>query len=294
MKRPARHHARWHQRAFTLIELLVAVALLLLLVTLLTNMIGQTASSIRPAESRIETSDTARTVLDRMGRDLQLLVTGGGATVIVGSNSVGGTSNDFMAFLSRIRGPNSAGDARLTSLLYAIRSYSDKVLDVNNVPMLGREYLTVSWDIGASTLPEDALAIAANSVNSAPAKPAAFTDQILRMAISVQTLDGNFVPVSQAPRSTTFTSTPALSASCYALDLSKVKAIVVAVAALDLSTRTKVSSTFSDISRALPVPELGKTPMDTWQAAVNGGALNSLSAPARENIRFYQRIFPLK
>lgn len=283
--------------AFTLIEILAAVAVLLLLVTLLMNMIGQTTGSIRSAGNRIDASDAGRTALDRMSRDLQLLVSGGGATVVVGSNGSGGASNEFIAFLSRIRGPNAGGSvesSRITALLYAIQSRTDKALQVPGIPMLDRLYAGVPWESGTASLPENALAELVNKVNAGAGSGSAFDDRIFRMAVVVQIQDGSFVTVDQAPRSTTFTSTPALAANAIPLDLEKAKAVVVAVAVLDLDTRIKTAGVISQVAAALPKPVAGKTPIDTWQAAVDAEALKTFSLPVQQNVRFYQRIFPLK
>jgi len=273
------------------------MAVLLLLITLLMNMIGQTTGSIRSADNRIDAGDAGRTALDRMSRDLQLLVSGGGATVVVGSNGSGGASNEFIAFLSRIRGPNAGGSgesSRLTALLYAIQPRTDKALQVTGVPMLERLYAGVAWESGPASLPENALADLANKVNAGAGAGAAFDDRIFRMAMMVQIQDGSFVTVDQAPRSATFSSTPALAANGIPLDLEKAKALVVAVAVFDLDTRIKTAGVISQVAAALPDPVAGKTPIDTWQAAVDAGALSGFTLPVQQNVRFYQRIFPLK
>ena len=273
------------------------MTVLIVMVVMLVNMIGQTAASIGAATGRIDAGDSGRTMVDRMGRDLQLLVSQGGATVVVGETSTGTVPDQFIAFLSRIRGPNDTTGAespRLTSLLYAVKPYEDKALKVAGVPMLWRAYAGVPWENAGSSLPEDALAAMANNSRLASGTVAAFDDRILRMAMAVQVQDGTFVTVDQAPRMANFASNPALSTNCYPLDLTRVKAVVVAVAVLDVDTRVKVRSFFTQIAQSLPVPVAGKTPMDAWQAAVDGGSLNTLPLPVRQNIRFYQRIFPLQ
>lgn len=284
--------------AFTLIEVLVAMAVLILLVTLLTSTVSQTAGFIQPAESRMETYDAAGSALDRLASDFQMMVTGGGATLVVGVNNVGGADNNFLAFLSRIRGPKptTGNDSpRLLALLYSIQNYTDRVLNSQSLPMLGRSYAAVPWDVGTLSFLENAVATAANSVNgnSALTNKAALADGILRMAVIVQNEDGEFVPVDQAALYPDFTSTPPLAANCHALDLTKVKAVIVSLAVLDPKTRSRSSADLAQIAGALPVPKKGETPLDTWQAAVNNGALEQFGRSVGQNIRLYQRIIPL-
>lgn len=265
--------------AFTLIEMLTAMAVFLLLAVIVFQVVSETARSTGSGNSRIEASRAARTSLDTLAEDLATVVQDYGPTIMCSQDAAGNTTLAFLCVSRSEKGSTSS--PRLGGVFYKIMPRAEPSLKAT-VPMLCRGFLSVSWG--------DDLSGALNTVYNAADSGASgnvfidpLSDMVFRMeAVFVQT-DG------------TINFEPPTSTSANKIDLTKLKAIIVGMAALDKKTQGILLSGnpqgMSQLMAALPkVTVDGQTPLDVWNT-VN---LDAFPLPVRQNIRFFQRTIYVK
>lgn len=296
-------------RAFTLVEVLVSCAMLAGLVLILATLIDGVSVATRGATRKLDASAQARIALNQMGRDLSGMVAEAGATLVLGRSPGTSGINDSMAFVARARGCNTESNHRLLAVFYAVRNYSDSVLGVSSttLPLLGRGFGSVPWQSAGSASAQAALdkaaAMAATEVNGSSnllSNRAVIADGVLRMAVVLQLANGKLIPFDPAnaefPVKNDFTpSGVTLPSDARAIDLSKVSAVIVGLAALDQQTRTLAKDKLPGIAAKLPRPAVNQTPMQAWDFnnPTFAANFNDLPAPIRQNLRFYQRSFPI-
>jgi hypothetical protein len=201
-------------------------------------------------------------------------------------------------------------DHRLLAVFYAIRNYSDSVLGVSSatLPMLARGFGSVPWQNTSGTIKvkaflDNASAMAATEVNGSPdliSDRAVIADGVIRMVVVLQLKDGQLIPFDPSnadfPELTDFIrSGVSLPADARAIDLTKVSAILVGLAALDQQTRTVAVDVIADLPAKLPRPVAGQTPLQAWDFnnPTFAANFNDVPAPVRQGLRFFQRTFPV-
>lgn len=287
--------------AFTLLEVLAAMAVFVLLVVLVAQIAGQTTVVTSASHRRMEALQAARTVLDAIGSDLSNMVRQQGGVLIAGRSPSGYTpASSLLAFVCSSRpraGSGNPADARFLAVFLGIRLWEDKAIGVtaNVVPMATKGSGSVPWTGGLANF-SDAAASAANSVEGAPGITDArepVSESVFRVEVVYLLDDGSISPTP--PPLAGFASTPALGPGMTAVDLSRVRGLIVAVAALDRATLRLVAEAgegeFRKLAEAFPaVAEPDKTPLQAW---------SSISLPAslpkrvRENLRILQRTYYL-
>jgi type II secretory pathway pseudopilin PulG len=269
--------------AFTIIEILTATAVLLLLVTIVFQVVSETARSSGAGNSRMEATRSARTALDTLAQDLSsAAVDYHGQGLLVEKDADGNTT---LAFPCLARGEKgSIGTPRMGAVFYKVRKRDDQNSSTS-VPMLCRGFASVPWE-NVSTVNtlsdklQSAFSSGVTGVDSDQVSVDPLSETIFRMEAVFVNADGDVV-----------FEPPIIAGSGGLLDLAEIRAVIVAVAAVDKKTLLLLQSQNSDgmtaLSRALPkVTEDGVTPQELWSKA-------DLTAfpKAAQNVRFFQRIF---
>lgn len=308
--------------AFTLIEVLVATAVLAIMLVLVASLINSASQSTRTTEGRLDTASMARIAFDRIGDDLNSLVWDKQITLVVGegnNTSPASQLSDSLAFVCNSRGMAVPGQqvARMMAVFYAVNHHADNVFgfstvkggsgdDAANPLMLARGFRDIDW----SAIPHEwnytidkvvnyGIADEVDSSNNVRA----IGDGIIRMAVVAHLNDGSIEPVV-LPDGLANPDLPSISlydpsdirAQSTALDLSRVNAITVGLAILDNSSKVLSADRIKEIAAALPRPGADELPVAAWQNINWDGVsgLNPAAAKAaRENLRFYQRTFPI-
>lgn len=244
--------------------MLVAAAVFLLLVVLLLQVVGGFSSSTQNAKRAMYASSEARGVLDRLGFDITGLVRSGGITPEITKAS----GNDSIRFLSQVHSVGSA--SRLSVVDYQINSTFNGD-PVNSLmapgPKLGRAAAPFAW-----------INSLGSSLPGVTNGHLILGESILRFEVSF--LDKDSVPLADPPMDT---GTPPK------IDLTKVSAIVVTVAALDVGSRAKLSAGDLD-GITLPDPSTTNSTLDLWNNELKTA---TLSPVIRQNLRFFERIYYL-
>lgn len=304
------HPGRQIKAGFSILEVLVATAVLAGLALLLAGIIDGVSKATRSSILKTDASAQARIALNQMGRDLSTLATEGGATLVIGRSPSPTGINDSLAFLCSGRGRNTETNHRLLAVFYAVRNYSDSVLGVSSstLPMLGRGFGSVPWQNTTGTaiteaFLDNACAKVAADINGSggiATNKAVIGDGLIRMAVSLQLKSGKIIPCDPAnadfPVDASF-ARPGVSlpSDARALDLSKVSAIIVGVAALDQKTRALSVADLADIADKLPRPAVGQAPIQAWDFTDStfAASFNDVPLPVRQSIRFFQRTFTI-
>lgn len=278
--------------AFTILELLTATAVLALLLTVLLQITNQTLQASRTATQQIDSTQSARIVIDALSKDISDAITSNGATILV--KAVNGVPS--LSFLVSGRGPASAA-SRILSVNYQLQKSN-----------LTRAYNAIEWSFISSSSPslliaaETASAVTSPSSGSARSKLAS---GILQFSVLAVLEDGSMVSVLTAPAGdawgasgtvlfdgqTVPTSWVALVPSRPPMPsplnsaTARVKALMVAVASVDeqsLQLIDQALPTFSQPTSGDPVP--------VWEAEL---ATKTLPGPVRSAIRFHSKVIPL-
>lgn len=254
-----------NNRAFTLIEMLVSVAVFSLLVVLLLQISGGFASGTQNAKRAMDAASEARGVLDRLGFDLMGMVKSGGVVPEITKS----TGNDSIRFLSNVR---SAGtDSRLAVVDYEMdTNFSGDPIasNFNSDIKLGRAAVPFTWNEKLGT-----------NLPSTTNKHLVIGESILRFEITL--LDENSLPIATPPMDD---STPPK------LDLTKISAIVVTIATLDPTSRSKLSTGDLDAIN-LPDPTNNQDAMALWNEVITSASQPQV---VKENLRIFERTYYLQ
>ena len=262
--------ARGRITAFTLLELLAAVAVFAILLVCVTQMLnlGQQASS--KAFLRIETEQEARFVLDRMAEDLNRAVIRSDVDFQI-SRLAG---NDALALYAEI--PTYGAGRRLGLVTYRVR------------PEGIQRGLGDPGEAGMAFLPRTLLNHSGSTV-----PPDAVLDDALHDPLSANVLRAEFIAIDQSGN-----ALPA-AAAWNPATVSGLLGVLVVVdkASRELMTDSQVQAV-ADQFPDLPTQANTKFAdiSAPWTTAILSSGFQALDLPGRvkQNIRVYQRFFPLK
>lgn len=291
------------QRGFTLIELLCAMAVFVLLMAIVLQVAGHATHSTDRSTREMEVSQMVRQTFDNLGQDLASIVANDGAVLVAGRSPTGwNPASVSLAFLCRARSsesaPVAAAGIRCTAVCYGVSLFADREIGVASAsaPMVARGYGVVPWS-GTYANFANALGSASQAAQGGSGTiidhfdPVA--EDIFRLEVVYVLADGRLTPTP--PKVTGFTSTPAL-AGADAIDLSKIKAIVVGVASLDRKSRevlfrAKGDTGLQTLAKSFAaVTQDGQTPLDAWSLA---NVPTDFPPVVRAGVLFHQRTFTL-
>jgi prepilin-type N-terminal cleavage/methylation domain-containing protein len=313
--------------AFTLIEVLVATAILVVVLVLTAQIAGHALTATTASGKQIEAASMARIVLDRFGNDFSSAILNGGATALFFSGS-GNGDNAAIGFASKSRArftdnENVDSDVRGVVLAYKIREQAVPLGSTGtaNIPLIARGDATFTyaqtsagyqadfslWSIfgvNGRNLPGDLSS--ANGTNFLSWQ--GLGDGVLLFHISFILSNGTITQTLQNGSTLNVTyrgfQSNGGTGSCLPIaftaettaDPNKlyVKGLILGIAVLDGATLRLAYANDSSFSSTLAA-QLGRptqddeTPVGVWQEK-----LNSVSfLPARQNLRFYQRFYPV-
>lgn len=289
-----------------MIELLAAIAVLVILGVLVTQIIGATSRTTRLSNRKINAATQARLIFDRMGLDLANLATR--------------FDTDFYAQDSRNpQDPNYSGELQLLFPSITLSPEGDRILslvaykiaphnDTDNRPALLRAGNPVSWSSGSilGLHPNMEPVRFSNSDSAFDSTLLPGTTDfdivgpgVLAMQIGYQ-LRADHLPVqlkdgsSLTAEGQVVYSPPVRSfASGAFIDLNRVGSLIVGIAALDADNLNLLSpSEISAISAKFDTPDNGKLPVEAWTPVISQLiATGAGPLPARQSLRVYQRAF---
>lgn len=273
-------------RGFTILEILTATAVLLLLVTIVFQVVSETARSSGAGNSRIEATRSARTVLDTLAQDLSSMAADyHGQGLLVEKDADGNTTLAFPCIARGEKG--SIGTPRMGAVVYGIRQREDQKYAAM-IPMLCRGFGSIPWEnVATVNVVNDrlqrAFASGVTGVDDSHISVDPLSETVFRMEVVFVKLNGDIV-----------FEPPLMPGSGDALDLDEVRAVIVTVAAIDRKTQlllqSQGSAGMTALGKALPkVAVDGVTPLELWSKA----DLSSFPKSA-QNVRFFQRIFYLR
>jgi len=297
---------------FTIIEVLVASAVLMLLLALTLQIVGNTNAAIRTSVRQMDAASQARAALDRFEADFSGAMLTQGATAIC--TVAGATNAASIGFVCRARARESGETVSpgwQSNLRGAIVGYrmNGQVLERGD----GRFPFTGGKDVAnhvASDLP-DVFGPLAGDLASGGNFLAwnALGEGVVRFHVSYQLDDGT---TTQTPPEYTMTSPQtdgmvtflngANISPCMAIAFAPqnapgsrryVRALIVGVAALDRSTLSLAADHLGELD-GLGTPGRGTsadsdTPLILWEK--NLSKISFL--PLRQSLRFYQRVIPV-
>jgi hypothetical protein len=291
------------------LEVLVATTVLAVMLVLVASMLNSASNSTATATGRLETASDARIAFDRLATDLATLVWDGSATLIAGKSPTPASTpliNDSLAFLCRSRSLESPDVApgRFVKTAFAVRNFQDISLGVDwEIPMLIRGTANADWSLTRTAALESAEADW--SIHAAASASGMFrkqiSDRIFRMALCFHLTNGKILPNVPAnaefPLLEGFPNSGNLSAHGKPIDLTKITAITVAFAAIDAKSFVLSAADLDLVAKNLPMPGEDELPLGAWQKSsvdpaegLSGGSAKKI----RENLRFYQRTFPIQ
>lgn len=240
---------------FTLVEMLVSMAVFLAVASIMGAILGNVATSGRRNEGQQRISSAFRTATDRFQADWQGAVRHRGYLPVFEKNE----GNDQAHFYSQVRTPRMTTDiGRLVRVSYFV-DLSDAVSAMREVEPVGWESLMDS-PVPSSAPPPGVVVEAAGT-------------GIFRMEIAFQRDDGQ---LTAAPPP----------------DLTKLRALVIGYAALDPDSLSRLSTTQRAALAGMlsDCPDTGALPGDDWKPA----DFAEMPPFIAENVRFYQRWFPVQ
>lgn len=308
--------------AFTLLEMLVAMAVVALLLVLVFQILSGTTATVAASNKQLDTASIARIVLDRFGNDFSGMILTGGATALYYTEP-GDDGNSAIAFVanSRARGPTFQSnpwttDTRAAFIGYRIRSVAQYIGSSSPaLPCLNRgdARLTLSvqdmgnratanlWDVfgtGSPRIPNDLTADSASDQRVLDWQVVAAS--IFRMHMSFVLNDGTIVQTPPAYRNffasgnSTGNCVPIAFSGTTSADANRryVKALIVGIAGLDPATRNLAyrsdNSFWTTIGTQIRRPTSdSEVPAQIWNQNIPGITF----APARQNLRVYQRFY---
>jgi prepilin-type N-terminal cleavage/methylation domain-containing protein len=296
------------QRGFTLVELLVSITLLALMVTLLARLIVNATNTIQIGQKRIDVDGQVRPLFERMALDFSQMVQrsdvdfyGKGTTT--GGAMTGGalsTINDKIAFYSGVPGDYAAGSqspfsviaykvnsstattskdvyTRCQRMAYGLLMNGDSS-DVKNGPLV----------FGPTNISDIWTSVKSNATTDSKYEVA--SAQVFRFEYYYLLTNGSF---SVVPWNTGLGHTDPSG-------LRDVAAIIVAVAAIDQTSRVLLSSDNAQVATiAAKLPDYAVTMgpgqlLAQWQSKlISDATIKAMPRPAINGIRFYERAFYL-
>ncbi len=246
-------------RAFTLIEMLVAMAVLSLLVVLIAQIIGMTSSTVSNSSQKLDAVAESRFTLDRLGIDLASRVNRPDVAQKFDKKS----GNDELTFYSEVDGYQ--GERRVSLVGYRVQESDGRRLFQLERGAQGTGTSHPPIRFGPQTLP---------TIDDADYE--VLSEGVLRLEFTFLKKDGKLSNTANA-------------------DLSDVRAVVVAIAVLDSSTRKIVNEgPIRLIAENLPNSVEGQDPLTGWHEMIEKSKMPSgIPLKAIQGIRFYQRYYEI-
>jgi len=245
--------------AFTLIEMLVATSVLALIALFITQIISMSSNSISANSKKLDAVADGRFALDRIGSDLAARL----RRTDVPTRFQKEDGNDKFAFYAEVPGYSGTRESSLVEYRISTAASTKYQLE-RGVSAIG---WTGSPEIAfqSSTLPQ-----------LADSEFDLISTGILRLEFCFLMDSGRV--------ETAFT------------DWKSVRAIIVAVAALDPASRKMLANTeLQAIADALPDPLDNETPITAWQAEINKpGFAGDIPLKAKQGIRLFQRFYEVR
>ncbi len=245
--------------AFTLIEMLVATSVLALIALFITQIISMSSNSIAANSKKLDAVADGRFALDRIGSDLAARL----KRTDVPTRFQKESFNDKIAFYAEVPGYSGTRDSSLVEYRVPTTGSTKYQLErgVSAIGWTGNPEIAFQ----ASTLPQ-----------LADADFDLISSGILRLEFCFMMDSGRI--------ETSFT------------DWKSVKAIIVAVAALDPASRKMLSDTDLEvIAESLPDPLDNQTPIAAWQSEINKpGFAGDVPQKAKQGIRLFQRFYEVR
>ena len=275
------------KRGFTLIELIVAVAILMGLLMILFQITGSMLQTGRLAHQKMNAAHTARSILDAIGSDLAQLVNQRGFSVFVRPAAAGAVTNTDFALLTQGRSQRNESPPRFADVQYHAANGTVS-RSVAGVPWTNSSLVqAISSSTGSATTSElggGVLRLAAVAVLDDGSLVSLTT---AKNAWSSDTVNGISIPDNyQALRlkSVTDVATP---------NARRVRAIVIAVAALDEQIVPLLGDGGSALANALIDPPNGHTPVEVSDSLLRAGALKNFHRPSLGALYFDQPTYEL-
>jgi hypothetical protein len=274
-----------------------------LLMAIVLQVAGHATHSTDRSTRDMEVSQMVRQTFDNLGQDLASIVANDGAVLVAGRTPTGwNPASVSLTFLCRARSsesaPVAAAGVRCTAVCYGVALFADREIGLTTAaaPMVARGYGVVPWSGTYANL-ANALGSASQAAQGGSGTiidrfdPVA--EDIFRMEVVYVLWDGRITPTP--PKVMGFSSTPSL-AGADAIDLSKIKAIVVGVASLDRKSRevlfrAKGDTGLQTLAKSFAaVTQDGQTPLDGWSVA---NVPTDFPPVVRAGVLFHQRTFTL-
>ena len=268
--------ARAARASFTLVELLVAVAVLALLLVFAAQLVSMASHTTLADSRKIDALAQARLALDRFGLDWSAHIARGDVDVSFVKNA----GNDEIAFATQMPSPDGTRSVALVD--YRVNAVGTPG---NNAYRLERGLYGYSWAGGNSfafPLSQASYSSLLAAANYQTLAPGVFRLEVcLLVKAATNGASGYWWPAGTTVASLTSPT--------------NVAAVIVAVAALDDSTRKLVDDTHLARLAGALADVSGADPVATWQAALSRpqDITNStgVSLPVAQAVRVYERYF---
>ncbi|XHR29803.1 MAG: type II secretion system protein J [Chthoniobacteraceae bacterium] len=286
-------------RGYNLLELLVAMAIVSALILLFNQIVSSASITTRLSQTRIDAVTQAQQVMDRMMLDFAQMP----IRKDIDYRFAKASGNDSFSFYSATDGlyPSTASVSSTTSRTLSIIGYKIATATVGSGtgPVLMRGARQLDWASngpacsamcytlvdgtgGQTQKLEDGSSNTLPSVNSTASNYQVLGDLIFRMEICF------LVSTSSTAASVLQTTLPD--------NISKLSAIVVAVAVLDEKSRYGITD-YSKLISAFGDAEDGKDILSVWSPVLSNSGFASkagVSPRAAQTVRIFQRYFYLK
>jgi prepilin-type N-terminal cleavage/methylation domain-containing protein len=300
---------RKFRRGFTLIELMAAMVLFSIIIGLTAWAVGIATDTTSTAEKHMDASAQARAFLDRLGADLNTMITEGGVTALYCGDNSASSGNSAIGFICRARPRANSDTAVNQNFRGAVVGYQ-----VRDTEDLGGTFPLVSRGDGALLYKNSGTnanyrfgEIMKNTADDLAGGSEKMLDWqtlgsgILRFHISFLLNDGTIV--QEPPAYKNFGV--AINSSCKPIPFraedsadtkgAYVVGLIAGVAVLDTKTRDsafKIDSTFP-AKFGRPQSD-GETALAVWNKKLRTLGATEISKAVRANIRFYERIYTVR
>lgn len=314
MKRPFLPSSK-KSKGFTLLEILTATVIFALLAAMLARIISDTQKSTTLSNRMVDAAAQARLAFDRIGQDLGMAIKRPDADFRTQSSLAAVEAPRPFIFFSAITSPSpdSSTNRGVSVIAYRVDAHPDN----KDRPCLLRAGRPLGWDTSSTSfmgLKADGLPIRLDS--SDPLISQALLPQdndfdilapgIVAAAVGYQLYpdnnpvllaDGTIIPKAQGQivYSPPDRNTAPPASGC--VDLKRISALVVGVAALDLRTLSLIDKDAAkSLTSTFPAPnESNKPPVQFWMERTSNltSFPENVPMPARQAVRLFQRFYPL-
>ena len=286
--------------AFTLAELLVSMGVLVLVVLLFAQLLNSAATTMTLGNKRMDADSQARQLLDRMGIDLDQMLTRTDVSYYVKTTGNTQPGNDRIAFFSAVPGYYSQAGYNSNASLVAYRVNADSTsASYNKLERMGKGFplngayttapIPLLFRDGTSNTTIQGVWPAAASSTTADPDYETAGPQVFRFEYYYLLSSSPSVGTANQLTAGSWSSTDTFS-------VKDVAAIVVAIAVIEPKSKVLLSnSDVAALAGTLPDFTTDWVPgqlVTQWQNALNANTLG-LPRPAISGIRLYERYFYL-